>query len=177
MSTQQKQQLAFKCLREVVKYRTDELDMYLCILKTFVKCTHLSFLSIGVGKFCFFESWYSLLYLNVRADIIENSLFILCKHLEYYYLYCIPSDREVSTLQTSLSGRTKPRRLQGNCSIFYSAYLLLNQGLVWTCDVLEALTGTTATHANLFTILQILIHMMTNSQVITVSCKVNSTLV
>jgi hypothetical protein len=34
MSTQQKQQLAFKCLREVVRYRSDELDMYLCILST-----------------------------------------------------------------------------------------------------------------------------------------------
>ncbi|CAB4015675.1 nuclear pore complex Nup205-like, partial [Paramuricea clavata] len=74
MSTQQKQQLAFKCLREVVRYRSDELDMYIYI--------------------------------------IENSLFILCKHLEYYYLHCVPSDREVSTLQSSLTGRTKPRGLQ-----------------------------------------------------------------
>ena len=51
MSTQQKQQLAFKCLREVVRYRSDELDMYLCILSTVVKCTYLSVLNVPIYPF------------------------------------------------------------------------------------------------------------------------------
>jgi hypothetical protein len=96
-----------------------------------VKCTHLSFLYISVywvyivsrGSVMVWFRPKSCHHLNVRLDIIENSMFILCKHLEYYYLYCIPSDREVSTLQTSLSGRTKPRRLQGNCVIYVILFL------------------------------------------------------
>ena len=51
--------------------------------------------------------------MTTTIDIIENSLFILCKHLEFYYLSCVPTDREVSTLQDSSRGRTKPRGLQG----------------------------------------------------------------
>lgn len=56
LSTQQRHQLAQKCLTQVVQYKTQEI--------------------------------------SAQLYIIENCLFILWRHLDFYFLRCIPSDEE-----------------------------------------------------------------------------------
>ncbi|XP_048578619.1 nuclear pore complex protein Nup205 isoform X2 [Nematostella vectensis] len=73
MSTGQRQQLAYKCLTQIVDFKQQEI--------------------------------YTHLY------IIESSLFILWRHLDYFYLRCIPSDEE-NTLLNQGQASTRMRRLQ-----------------------------------------------------------------
>ena len=58
--------------------------------------------------------------LDPVSDIIENALFILWRHMDFYYLHCVPSDDERSLLNQSSSTSARLRRLQGVWIINYS---------------------------------------------------------
>ena len=64
-------------------------------------------------------------FLTILPDIIENCLFILWRHLDFYFVHCIPSDEERRMLAGPTLGSSHMRRLQGTvgaqtCSIFFS---------------------------------------------------------
>lgn len=47
------------------------------------------------------------------ADILENCLFMLWRHLEYYLIHCVPVTQQSSLYQTQARRQTQLRRLQG----------------------------------------------------------------
>lgn len=55
-----------------------------------------------------FPDWY--------ADILENCLFMLWRHLEYYLIHCVPVTQQSSLYQTQARRQTQLRRLQGQSS-------------------------------------------------------------
>ena len=50
---------------------------------------------------------------SFTTDIIENCLFIIWRHLDFYFLHCIPSDEERRMLAGPTLGGGRIRRLQG----------------------------------------------------------------
>ena len=52
-------------------------------------------------------------FLTTLPDIIENCLFILWRHLDFYFLHCIPSDEERRMLAGPTLSSSHMRRLQG----------------------------------------------------------------
>lgn len=47
------------------------------------------------------------------TDIVENCLFIIWRHLDFYFLHCIPSDEERRMLAGPTLAGSRMRRLQG----------------------------------------------------------------
>lgn len=47
------------------------------------------------------------------TDIVENCLFIIWRHLDFYFLHCIPSDEERRILAGPTLAGSRMRRLQG----------------------------------------------------------------
>jgi len=74
LSTQQRHQLAQKCLTQIVQYKAQEISSHLYV--------------------------------------IENCLFILWRHLDFYFLHCIPSDEERRMLAGPTLTSSHMRRLQ-----------------------------------------------------------------
>lgn len=71
-------------------------------------------------KNCPYLYWNSLVrqsleasFLTTLPDIIENCLFILWRHLDFYFLHCIPSDEERRMLAGPTLSSSHMRRLQG----------------------------------------------------------------
>jgi hypothetical protein len=62
----------------------------------------------------------TLLNLTVGADIIENCIFVLWRHLEYYLGNCIPADQQTSMYQVNVRHPQQMRRLQGQLFVFIS---------------------------------------------------------
>ena len=52
-------------------------------------------------------------FLDSRADILENCLFIIWRHLEYYLLRCVPADQQPLAFQSVAHRQQQMRRLQG----------------------------------------------------------------
>lgn len=50
---------------------------------------------------------------SFTTDIIENCLFIIWRHLDFYFLHCIPSDEERRMLAGPTLAGSRMRRLQG----------------------------------------------------------------
>ncbi|XP_052809828.1 nuclear pore complex protein Nup205-like [Mya arenaria] len=55
---------------------------------------------------------YNYRQLQAYSYIIENSLFLLWRHLEYYLIHCVPSDRSQANIQTQARRQQQIRRLQ-----------------------------------------------------------------
>lgn len=54
-----------------------------------------------------------LLVSNLTAvDMVENCLFILWRHLEFYLIHCVPADQGTSLFQLNVR-KQRLRRLQG----------------------------------------------------------------
>lgn len=77
-------------------------------------------LLIPEKKNCPYLYWNSVVrqsleasFLTTLPDIIENCLFILWRHLDFYFLHCIPSDEERRMLAGPTLSSSHMRRLQG----------------------------------------------------------------
>ena len=56
--------------------------------------------------------------LTLTSDIIENYLFIIWRHLDFYFIHCIPSDEERRMRGGPSLTDNRMRRLQGVLGIF-----------------------------------------------------------
>ena len=52
-------------------------------------------------------------FLDSVSDILENCLFIIWRHLEYYLLHCVPADQQPLAFQSVAHRQQQMRRLQG----------------------------------------------------------------
>lgn len=57
--------------------------------------------------------------LTLTPDIIENYLFIIWRHLDFYFLHCIPSDEERRMRGGPSLTDNRMRRLQGILGFFW----------------------------------------------------------
>ena len=57
--------------------------------------------------------------LTLTPDIIENYLFIIWRHLDFYFLHCIPSDEERRMRGVPSLTDNRMRRLQGVLGIVF----------------------------------------------------------
>ena len=63
--------------------------------------------------------------LTYSTDIIENCLFILWRHLDFYFLRCIPSDEERRILAGPPLISSQMRRLHGSVVLLLLSFLEL----------------------------------------------------
>ena len=70
--------------------------------------------------------------LTYSTDIIENCLFILWRHLDFYFLRCIPSDEERRILAGPPLISSQMRRLHGSVVLLLLlSFLELTVALLW----------------------------------------------
>ncbi|XP_052238587.1 LOW QUALITY PROTEIN: nuclear pore complex protein Nup205-like [Dreissena polymorpha] len=60
---------------------------------------------------------YNYRELQAYSFIIENTLFLLWRHLEYYLLHCVPSDRGATQYQAQARRQAQIRRLQDSIGL------------------------------------------------------------
>ncbi|XP_052238220.1 nuclear pore complex protein Nup205-like isoform X2 [Dreissena polymorpha] len=60
---------------------------------------------------------YNYRELQAYSFIIENTLFLLWRHLEYYLLHCVPSDRGATQFQAQARRQAQIRRLQDSIGL------------------------------------------------------------
>ena len=63
--------------------------------------------------------------LTLTPDIVENYLFIIWRHLDFYFLHCIPSDEERRMRGGPSLTDNRMRRLQGVLRIFWFLVVVL----------------------------------------------------
>ena len=71
----------------------------------------------------YLQSYYrrnskDIIDLNFITEIIENVLYILWRHIEYYYIHCVPSEEDAFELDIPRTPSVRARRLQGKSSMF-----------------------------------------------------------
>ncbi|XP_062599347.1 nuclear pore complex protein Nup205-like [Saccostrea cucullata] len=60
--------------------------------------------------------------LQYLAYILENCLFMLWRHLEYYLIHCVPVNQQTSAYQSQTRRHTQLRRLQDLTGISHSSF-------------------------------------------------------
>lgn len=77
---------------------------------------------ISIFMFAYLHvSLYPIVFLDSvpSTDIVENLLYVLWSHLQFYLVYCKPIDPDSDLGVPGMAGMTGMRRMQGRKSLMY----------------------------------------------------------